>query len=182
MQCPFCVFVAGPLTVWCGKEACNRSTSGLVDLHCVGVCHATLCCVVLWQAEEAAPADVQATLQTMHEWSSSIDTPQLLQAMAQADTAAVQQVHDKAQGLVQQLEQQLQQVSEPAVAASWFRASAYDTYAVLLRAADWLSGMTDLHAAQKLADLVRVSGCEWLRCVFVVKNCRACCACAVVLH
>jgi hypothetical protein len=107
------------------------------------------------QAEESAPADVQATLQAMHEWSSSIDTPQLLQAMAQGDTAAVQQIHDKASSLVQQLEQQLGQVAEP-VAVSWLKASAYDTYAMLLRTADWLTGLKDLHAAQKLADLVKV--------------------------
>lgn len=107
------------------------------------------------QAEETAPADVQATLQAMHDWSSSIDTPQLLQAMAQGDTAAVQQIHDKASSLVQQLEQQLGQVTEP-VAVSWLKASAYDTYAVLLRTADWLTGLKDVHAAQKLADLVKV--------------------------
>lgn len=107
------------------------------------------------QGEESAPADVQATLQTMHAWSSSIDTPQLLQAMAQGDTAAVQQIHDKASSLVQQLEQQLGQVSEP-VAVSWLKASAYDTYALLLRTADWLNGTRDLHAAQRLADLVKV--------------------------
>lgn len=92
----------------------------------------------------------------MHSWSSSIDTPQLLQAMAQGDAAAVQQVHDKASSFVQQLEQQLSQVSEP-VAASWLKASAYDTYALLARTSDWLSGLRDLQAAQKLAELVRVS-------------------------
>mgnify|MGYP001807837342 CR=1 FL=1 len=36
---------------------------------------------VCTQGEEAAPADVQATLDAMHEWSRSIDSPQLLQAM-----------------------------------------------------------------------------------------------------
>lgn len=118
--------------------------------------HLSLCpsCVHA-QAEESAPADAQATLQAMHQWSSSIDTPQLLQAMAQGDTAAVQQIHDKASSLVQQLEQQLRQVAEP-VAVSWLKASAYDTYALLLRTADWLTGLKDLHAAQKLADMVNV--------------------------
>jgi hypothetical protein len=91
----------------------------------------------------------------MHEWSRSIDSPQLLQAMAQGETAAVQQIHDKASSLVQQLEQQLQQVTEP-VAVSWLKASAYDTYALLLRTKDWLSSLRDLHAAQTLADLVKV--------------------------
>lgn len=107
------------------------------------------------QAEESAPADVQATLQAMHDWSSTIDLPQLLQKMADGDTAAVQQIHDKAQGLVQQLEQQLEQVSEP-VGVSWLRASGYGTYGLLLRTADWLAGQKDLYAAQGLADLVRV--------------------------
>jgi hypothetical protein len=107
------------------------------------------------QGEESAPADVQATLEAMHAWSSGIDTPQLLQSMAQNDTAAVQQIHDKASSLVQQLEQQLGQVSEP-VAVSWLKASAYDTYALLLRTTDWLNSTRDLHAAQRLADLVKV--------------------------
>ena len=131
---------------------------------------------------------MQATLQAMHEWSSSIDTAQLLQMMAQGDTAAVQQIHDKAQQLVQQLEQQLQQVSEPVV-VTWLRASAYDTFGVLLRTADWLKGLKDLHASQLLAELVKVRpGVEFgVRCLLVVvkwvaahdhdRNCRA----AVVL-
>lgn len=110
---------------------------------------------VCTQGEEAAPADVQATLDAMHEWSRSIDSPQLLQAMAQGETAAVLQIHDKASSIVQQLEQQLQQVTEP-VAVSWLKASAYDTYALLLRTKDWLSSRRDLHAAQTLADLVKV--------------------------
>jgi hypothetical protein len=108
------------------------------------------------QAEESAPADVQATLQSMHEWSSSIDTPQLLAAMAAGETSTVQQIQDKADNLVKQLQQQLEAVSEP-VAVSWLKASAYDTYALLIRTSDWLSNLRDLQAAQELADLVKVS-------------------------
>lgn len=132
-----------------------------VSLH-LSCCH--------MQAEESAPADAQATLQAMHEWSSSIDTPQLLQAMAQGDTAAVQQIHEKASSLVQQLEQQLQQVTEP-VAVAWLKASAYDTYALLLRTADWLTGLRDLHAAHMLAELVKVGALTLFNLVHAVPAC-----------
>jgi hypothetical protein len=91
----------------------------------------------------------------MHEWSSSIDTSQLLAAMASGDTSSVQQIHDKADSLVKQLQQQLEAVTEP-IAVSWLKASAYDTYALLIRTADWLCNLRDFHAAQELSDLVKV--------------------------
>lgn len=111
------------------------------------------------QAEEAAPAEVQAALQELHQWSSTVDISNLLQLMADNDRAAVQALHDKASRLVQQLEQQLQQqqVTEQ-VAATWLKASAYDTYALQARTSDWLSGLTDNAAAARLAELVRVRG------------------------
>lgn len=117
----------------------------------------SVCCCALFllQAEAAAAEEVQASLQAMFEWSSSINMGQVLQRMAQGDQAAVQQVHDKAANLVQQLEQQLQQVAD-AVAVSWLKASAFDTYALLIRTADWLTGERGIQAACQLADLVRV--------------------------
>lgn len=92
----------------------------------------------------------------MHEWSSNIDTPQLLAAMGNGETTTVQQIHDKADSLITQLQQQLVAVTEP-VAVSWLKASAYDTYALLIRTSDWLCNLRDLQAAQELADLVKVS-------------------------
>lgn len=40
---------------------------------------------------------------------------------------------------------------------SWLRASAYNTYAIMLRVGEFLSGVRDVDAAEQLADLVRVS-------------------------
>jgi hypothetical protein len=66
-------------------------------------------------------------LQEMHQWATSQpDIPQLLQLMLQDDASPIQALHDRASALVQQLELQLQEVTEPVV-VTWLRACAYDT-------------------------------------------------------
>lgn len=109
-----------------------------------------------------APQEITTTLEAMHEWSSTIDAPQLLSLFAQGDSSipTLQDIYQKAAQFVDQLEQQLKQVEEP-VFAYWLRASAYGTYALMLRTREFLAGKKEAAAANKLADLVRVSdvGC-----------------------
>jgi hypothetical protein len=112
------------------------------------------------QAEEQAAPDITATLQAMHEFSSGNDPPQLLQLMGAntADSnAKLSELHRQASELVQQLEAQLQQHVKEPVVAYWLRASGYDTYALMLRAGEFLAGKKDVQAAKRLAELVRVS-------------------------
>jgi succinate dehydrogenase/fumarate reductase-like Fe-S protein len=117
----------------------------------------------------------------MHAFSSSIDAPQLLHLMAAGDESSstkLSDLHQQACKLVQQLEQQLEQhVTEPVV-AQWLRASAYDTYALMLRAGEFLAGVKDVQAAKRLAELVRVSACQSCGCCGNCKN--VCVAVAVV--
>lgn len=121
------------------------------------------CCTRHQQAEEQAAPEIAATLQSMHEFSCSMDAPQLLQVMAAGDepsTAKLGELHQQASTLVHQLEQQLQQhIAEPLV-AQWLRASGYDTYALMLRVGEFLAGVKDVQAAKRLAELVRVSTCH----------------------
>jgi hypothetical protein len=123
----------------------------------------TSCCLTCHQqAEEQASPDITATLQAIHTFSSSIDAPQLLHLMAAGDepsSTQLAELHQQACQLVQQLEQQLQQhITEPVV-AQWLRASAYDTYALMLRAGEFQAGVKDVQAAKRLAELVRASVC-----------------------
>ncbi|KAF8063037.1 trappc6b [Scenedesmus sp. PABB004] len=118
-------------------------------------CSCTRC-----RAEAAAPAEVAATLDAMHEWvGGQPDPAALLELMADGGEAARRTVAETAAAaaeLLARLDAQLEEsVAEP-VLRCWLRAGAFATAALAARAGEYARGERDPGAASRLAELVRV--------------------------